>query len=597
MALVFVASSALPAAAQVRYEDQYKNSLTKAQAVEPLTEFGDSVSLRDGSVRFKSVDIQLPGTGPTIRIVRSAVIQDGQGGFTTTRNDIGQWELEIPRIQTVTALPSPFLRAAPVSPDAPNGWQVPGSDRNARCSEFNAPGDVEYPMLPAEFYQYEWWAGYQLVDGEGNEQPLIVRSPELPNSAAIGTMDNWIVTCLPSTANPDEAPGEAFLATAPDGTRYWFDYLVYDGYPTLNKDFPDLPPKGYTYTYGLPRQHASMYVTRIEDRFGNSLTYSYAGGLLTAIDASDGRHVAISRATGVQITVGTSPNTRTWTYQTDVPGDSLVVTRPDGSAWTYVGDFAKVGFSTYSFANCDQNYQSEPFETRHLSVTAPSGATASFNFQRKTFGRSYAPKYCHQNSYPDTLGSIEDVSSAQIARLWTGYALIDKTVSGPGLASRIWSYSYSTHNGCWDPAVSLYLSTSNAVCETSSPTTVWTDRVDPDGARLRSTFSNRFDQTENKLLSEQQYSASGALLRTTTYTYAITPSTGANPFAFPLKPGLTFNSNVNFESEGRWTPVLKKQTTQQGLTFTWEVDTGCNGYSRCFDGFARPTKTIESSAP
>ena len=99
----------------MRYEDQYKNSLARAQAVEPFTEFGDSVSLRDGTVTFKNVDIELPGTGPTIRIVRSAVIQDGQGGTTTTRNRIGQWELEIPRIQTVTALPDPFLRAAPVA--------------------------------------------------------------------------------------------------------------------------------------------------------------------------------------------------------------------------------------------------------------------------------------------------------------------------------------------------------------------------------------------------------------------------------------------------------------------------------------------------
>lgn len=63
-----------------------------------------------------------------------------------------------------------------------------------------------------------------------------------------------------------------------------------------------------------------MYVTRVQDRFGNSLTYNYSGGLLTSIHGSDGRHVAITRGTGVTITVGTAPDTRTWTYQTDVPG-------------------------------------------------------------------------------------------------------------------------------------------------------------------------------------------------------------------------------------------------------------------------------------
>ena len=597
VALATLASSALPAAAQVQYQEQYKNTLAKAQTITPFTEFGDSVSLRDGTVSFKAVDIELPGTGPTIRIVRSAVIQDGQGGSTTTRNGIGQWELEIPRIQTLTAAPSAYLRAAPVSTDAPNGWQVPGSNRNARCTNISVPGDVEYPTLPAEFYLSEWWAGYQLVDNEGNPQPLMVRSASLPNAATLGTMDNWVVTCLPTTANSAEFPGEAFLATSPDGTKYWFNYLVYDGYPELYKSFPDIPPKGYTYTFGLPRQQASMYVTRVEDRFGNWLTYTDSGGFLTTIDASDGRRVSIARGTSITITAGTSPNTRTWTYQTDVPGYSLVVTQPDASTWKYVGSFAKTVFSNYSFYNCDQYYFSEPNEARQVSVAAPSGATAQFNFQRKTFGRSYAPKYCHQNSFPEGITSIEEISSVVVARLWTGYALTSKVVSGPGLGTMTWSYGYSAHNGCWDPAVATYLATSTAICNGSSPTTVWTDRTDPDGTRLRSTFSNKYDQTENKLVSEQEYSSGGSLMRTTAYTYATTPSTGTNPFAFPLKPGLTFSVNANFESEGRWTPVSKKQTTQQGRTFTWEVATGCSGYTLCFDQFARPTKVVKSSAP
>lgn len=125
-----------------------------------------------------------------------------------------------------------------MSPDAPSGWQVPGTDRNARCSNIGVPADVEYPQLPGTFYASEWWAGYQLIDGEGNQQPLMVRDSQLPNGAELGTMDHLIITCLPQTANPTEAPGEAFLATAPDGTKYWFDYLVYDSYPALNKDFP-----------------------------------------------------------------------------------------------------------------------------------------------------------------------------------------------------------------------------------------------------------------------------------------------------------------------------------------------------------------------
>lgn len=594
-----VAMASLTSGGGVTYQDQYKNSLAKAQSIEPFTEFGDSISLRDGGVSFKNVDIELLGTGPTIRIIRTALIQDGQGMKGGWSNNLGDWGLEIPRIKTITALPDPALRAAPLSADSPIGWQVPGADKNARCTNMSIPADVRYPTRPAEFYVSEWWAGYQLVDNDGNDEPLLMRASTLPNpSQPIGTKSNWIISCLSATANPAEAPGEAFLATAPDGTRYWFNYLAYDGYEPLIKDFPNLPPKNYTYTYSLPRQFASMLVTRIEDKFGNWVTYSYSAGILTGIDASDGRQVRVTRGTNiVTITAGSAVSTRAWTYQTAVPGYSLVVTNPDGSTWKYVGAFQQGNFSNYSFYNCDQGYLSEPNEMRQVSVTGPSGATAQFNFQKKIFGRSYAPKYCHQYSFPEEITSIEEISSAVLARIWTGYALTSKVVSGPGLGSMTWSYSYSAHNGCWNPAIATYLSTSTAICNGSSPTTVWTDRVAPDGVRQRSTFSNKYDQLENKLLKEEIFAPGNSLVRATQYSYATAPTTGGNPYAFPIWVGSVLDVNGNFESAGTWAPISRVDTTQQGKTFTWQVAANCGSYVLCFDQFARPTKTIKSSTP
>lgn len=578
------------------YSDQYKRALTKAQTIEPIKDFGEILNPRNGQVNFKSVDIGIPGTGPDMKIVRSANIDDGQGMFSILRNDIGDWTLEIPRIQTIAAQPTGLLRMAPLSSESPRGWQVRGSDKNARCTHISAPPDVEYPSLPAEFYAEEWWSGYQLVDLNGDSHPLVIRSAQFSsNGGSIGTMDHWVVSCLPSTANSAEQPGEAFLATAPDGTKYWFDYLVYDDYLAFYKSFPDMPPKGYTLTFSLPRRTASMLVTRIEDRHGNWLTYSYSAGILTGIDASDGRKLRISRGSNISITTQDAPNDRTWVYQINgaVPGYSLHLTRPDGSAWKYVGDFKRMPFSKYSFENCSQTYSNEPTGTRQVSVVAPSGATAQFNFLKKIFGSSYVSRSCHDESG----SSNPEAGSAMSPRIWVGYALQSKVVSGPGLSTGTWSYIYGPHNGCWDPAYMTVGTIGSTACTSASPTTVWADRIDPDGTRLRSTYSNRWDQTENKLLKEEVYSAGGSLLRSTQYSYATAVSSGANPYAWPIWVGTTFGSNENYQSSRRWAPTSRVQVDQQGRQFVWQVASDCSPYALCFDQLSRPTKVTKSSSP
>ncbi len=86
-----------------------------------------------------------------------------------------------------------------------------------------------------------------------------------------------------------------------------------------------------------------MLVSRVEDRFGNWLTYAYSGDLVTDIRASDGRHVAIAYVDGgpriSSITVdGGAAGSRTWTYTYTKSTANIVyslttVTQPDGSAW------------------------------------------------------------------------------------------------------------------------------------------------------------------------------------------------------------------------------------------------------------------------
>jgi hypothetical protein len=71
------------------------------------------------------------------------------------------------------------------------------------------------------------------------------------------------------------------LAIAPDGTKYWFDWLVFEGAHKMH---------AWTTFIGTK---SSLLVTRVEDRFGNFVTYTYAGDRLTEMRGSGGRHLRL----------------------------------------------------------------------------------------------------------------------------------------------------------------------------------------------------------------------------------------------------------------------------------------------------------------
>ncbi|UNK49278.1 RHS repeat protein [Lysobacter sp. S4-A87] len=553
-------------------DQQYKNSLSEAKAVTPFTEFGDQISLRDGSTSFRNVDIEVPGNGPTIRIIRTTGVQDGLGREFSSGNHMSAWELAIPRIKTITANDSSFDRGSTMDPTSPLGWQVNAPDKDARCTHFREPGDVTYGGRSVEFLAADWWAGYQLVDDNGADHKLLQRTAGMPYPQyKIGTSDNWVVDCLPSTANGE--PGEAFLAIAPDGTKYWFNYLSYTGYDGMAKAFPDMPPKGYTLVFTLFRRAASMLVTRVEDRFGNWLTYGYDAGKLTTITASDGRLVTLNHggAGGISsITVGTGALARTWNYTYDAEGLAEVIL-PDGAKWRYDGEFGIDFFSSYSFYGCDQLNPNPPIGIRQATIYTPSGAKATYSFEKKVFGRSYVQKHCEGFSI---YGETEYAANP---KLYTGLALTTKFVSGPGLPDQQWTYTYSPPNGSYAED-----------CASGCASQVWTDVVDPGSERVRSYFSNRPDQTENKLVREESYSASGVLKRSIDYTYATAQWNGANPFPWPLMIGWTGENRNNFEADGRWTPITSTTITQDGATFSQN--------NTSFDGFARAIDTVRSSS-
>lgn len=578
-------------------EREYAKFVGKAQAIAPMAEFGEQISLRDGSVVFRATDLELPGIGPTIRITRTYRPNRPSEFYRETSGiGFGDWELEVPRVKTITA------NALGTTSSSPKGWQVTGSTdavRNQRCSNFSAPDRITFVNdLARSWRPYEWWDGYHLVDESGSEQLLHLRSNTTVNPGyKLGTLNHWLVGC--SETKAIGAEGEAFVGLAPDGTRYTFNQMVYTTADTLQKAlWSAAPPAGMAASSPsakdgktpqlvmdedfLERRYAALLVTRIEDRFKNWVTYQYSGDKLTRIDASDGRSVSITYdASGriSTISTGSGATARTWTYTYPSAGmemTRLVVTRPDSSTWQYTLPMLMSSGLMVSndFANCTVSASPDFPVSVSGTITSPAGATMSLTFGRQRFTRSYVPKQCWGG---DT--SRPDNGYAMYPKEWYAWALKSRVITGPGLPAMTWTYAYA-------PPVSSWLSE----CPTASScaSTVWTEVTSPAGDKQRSIFSNKFDETENLLLREEVYSASNVLLQARDHAWATVPAGVTSPYPWPVSVGNDQRQRVNNLTRGRWVPNRQSTLTRDGVTFTRKVDN--------FDGYARPVSVTRSSS-
>src|SRR6185437_13784584 len=261
--------------------EEFGKHLRAAQAIAPLTDnaFGDRVSLYNGATEFDVTDFAIPGNNALpVELGRRFTVDDRRmdpgylGGF-------GDWDLEIPYIEAV------------VTTD--NGWTLNGGS-SARCSDTTdtlntrVPGMVGPVVAPLNIV----WDGDQLhIPGMGDQELLVNNQSKSPADASAGTYkwvttNNWKVRCLSATANG--YPGEAFVAVSPTGTTYTFNWVVVHTAPTifvLTETNGTIKDNIYA-----DRERVFMLATKVQDRFGNTVTYSYnSSNQLTGIASSDGR--------------------------------------------------------------------------------------------------------------------------------------------------------------------------------------------------------------------------------------------------------------------------------------------------------------------
>lgn len=593
IAALLVAGITTSANAQNTIPQEYDKTIKATNSIGTLGNdlFGEQVSLYTGATSFNAVDVSLPGNnGLAVEIRRRFSVTSTAAAdrpYLVSRDGgFADWELDLPYLQGIYALG--------------HGWQAGdygASDQ--RC----ASGASEAPVVEGSFDGLwlgpEYWHGNSLnVPGAGSQEMLGLNggNPNLPSDGATYlwiTNSQWVFSCLSTTANG--VAGDAFLGRSPDGVRYTFNWIVSRRAPTLVKDrgiSPDplsepapsdteaAPMSPVGDPTSLSREEVRIYPTRVEDRFGNYVTYTYDPAnpwRLTSIVASDGRSLALAYDAAGHISTVTA-GTRTWTY---IYGNGLTEVRlPDQSKWL-------INFATLRNAYtepdpnvtlaCEHSGASSIQSTFAGTITHPSGAVGSFSFKSTPHGRSYVPKQC---IYPDP-GTMQS-NYARVPFLFNEIALQQKQISGPGLATATWTYTYGSPNNSW-------LENCGSGCASTKTLVV----AGPESEWTRFTYGNRYQYNEGLLLKTERGSGPSAILSVEDSIYQH-DSAGQ---AYPASVGFSAYSRGDHMAE-KLMPLKQKTTTQQARTFKWQVASTCGaGSSLCFDAFARPTKVVKSSSP
>ena len=575
--------------------DEYGERIKKSESVAPLgnNAAGDEVSLADGTLSFSAVDVSIPGNNSLpVEFRRRYSVRDQRHRATTGM--VADWEIDVPHISGV------FL----------GEWLATGGTQN-RCTDHGVSPATGGVLLS------DYWNGTQVnIPGVGGSEMLTTTA----NTTVPGTGGpySWIAgnqiafSCLEVIQNEGGTDkGQGYLAVTPDGTKYWFDVMARTPEPILRRgsvrDVHGAPAQTM-----IPRWKYILYASKVQDRFGNTVTYTYSNAWnsrakLTQISSSDGRQLTITYGSNNYVSTVTD-GTRTWSYAyaTTPEGRPTLsqVTLPDTTFWS-------IAFQ--QFTDAELEYAEEvPFgepirscttlqfpdnleEEQVGSITHPSGVTATFTTSIVEHGRNKVTVDCGNWTSPGN-DPNDDVNRWPIS--YHAFSLKSKQLSGPGLTAATWNYAYASNRSVhrypgttfikpvcvadtdpvtapnWNCSVP-YCHTAGAVCDGVATTTV----TGPNNEWTRYTYGNNWRTDEGKLKAVEAGSIAGGtptVLRTTTNSYDLTRANQIYPAAYGT------GRKVNGESypEEYHRPQTTRSIVQQGRTFTRSIS--------AFDYFARP---------
>jgi YD repeat-containing protein len=569
VASILIASLCSNAAFAIETYDDYTNrAATLASISASDGQFGEQLSGYNGATSFAVTDVALAGNSS----LPVAVGRNHRVGsdLPTAPGLFGQWDIDLPHLHGIFAggvgwqvsTPSPLNRcSSPGSAAAMKPLRVTGSVGSTNDDDFDGE---------------EYWSGNRIHLPGGGDESLLLASTSLPvrpqgsSDYRWVTSGNWYFRCLPTLKN---GAGEGFLAVAPDGTRYSFDWAVARTAFALEKPVRLGPNVYYSY---MPRQKVMLFPSRVEDRFGNWVNYQWSGTQLLSIQSSDGRLLTLSYiTTGSGGSVGprvsaVTDGTRTWNYAYDSTGNLTTVTQPDGSKWTLNMPAASIQYRLPTQTGNDGcTRYSVPQPVRYTyPMTQPSGLTAEYTFAPRIHSRSRVWPKC---SWDDT--KFQDRNKGP-GRYYHALSLVSKKIYGHGLSARTWDYKYwsGQQEGSWYDCASC-------------PSTKTTEVTDSAGRFTRYTFSNHYGVSEGRLLKIELGADINTLSTIETYQHD-TPNDTAYP-VYIRQYGTPGVYRAVDAMEGMVVPLRGATGIREGTSFS--------STTAAYDVFARPLQVTKAS--
>lgn len=551
--------------------EEYDKLIGKRSTIAALgpTLLGDQVDLVSGALSFRHADVELPGNDALpVAVARTFQVE--------VRTDVpyhdlpfADWDLDVPRLSGSFASDWPDARCAVPSVEAA------------------APPTVQ--VGDKYFYAPDYWHGLRADMPGGGEMLVLGQDGARPASGGPyywTTTGRTVFACLGALKN---GSGQGFLVTTADGTRYWFDWMAQYHEPSLKGTVKSGA------THYLARRTNVLYVTRIEDRHGNWVTYDYANAWnaparLTAITSGDGRRMTLAYNGSGQIQ-SVSAGTRTWSYAysgSGVDKHLASVTLPDGSQWRF--DLAALSNALIRY---EKGQAGDPVRACgdpggvisggfSGSVTHPSGAVGTFAVQPWRHGRSNVPRVCNEYTTP-----INDPNDDVAVYPWAydAFSLVNKTLSGPGVAPLQWQYDYTAQIS-FAPGTGPVCTSGNCAAPTclsdDCAGTAVTTVTAPSGEWTRYTHGNSYRYNEGKLLKVERGAASAASASVTTTSYALA-QTGM-PYVQPIARSPQWRGDGFVSEYPR--PENKTVIVQDGTTYQAVVN--------AFDSLARALSVTRS---
>jgi RHS repeat-associated protein len=554
--------------------------IRSSEVVQPLGPnlMGDEVNEFNGTLAFTQEDVSLPGNN-ALPVAVGRHLGVGVIGPALAEGLFGDWDLEIPHLQTLAASP-------PLGTPDWYGLAADGKTLNDyRCSQFAQAPEMggrsggSTVLLSPEW----WWDGYHLdVPGAGT-QTLISRYPYTgytPGNPTLAyetaqpstggpypvlTKEHWDLSCINLASGGN---GEGFLAHAPDGSTYQFDRMV---------------TRAYANTQGsvvAPRAEIWILPSQVTDRFGNWVKYTYGTSdpwQVVSISSSDGREIAFTYYSGTHRVYQVTDQTRTWTYAYSSSGALQSVTLPDGSSWQFeLTQLEPAYIREKQDVSCYPGIESTQTDTATYTgwITHPSGALGTFTYQDTWHGRT--------NAIPSSpvCATGSGATGAPMPSYYSNYSLQTKELSGPDMPNMTWTFTYSAAVGAWGPCNPCNGTKTVTIVDASNNTTV-------------NTYGTEYGINEGMLLNSTvdtgKSPSLGPTLRATSYAYAASgsPPAGA-PYTSAYPAQIGYNAPISDWSAVTFTPQYQQAVSQQGATFEETIT--------AFDDLARETTLTRSSS-